>query len=79
MNKIFEELKEKMKNGETRFTFTKKNGETREAIGTVRMDMIPEEDHPKGGYAMPPNTYRYFDLEKYEWRSFIIENLVSVA
>ena len=79
MNKIFEELKEKMKNGEVRFTFTKKNGETRDARGTVNMDMIPDDYHPKGSYAIPSNTYRYFDLEKYEWRSFIIENLVSVA
>lgn len=52
------------------FEFVKLNGEDRLATGTLRMDIIPKKDHPKG--IRPSNKEKvvtYFDLDKMQWRS----------
>lgn len=59
-------LKSKLTNGEVKFTYTKIDGTLREARGTTKLDMIPEDLHPK----TPGNAHvAYFDLDKNEWRS----------
>ena len=72
------ELKAKMREGEVKFKYTKKNGEIREALGTLNSDVYGKENEPKGnGYSVPENQIRYYDLNSKGWRSFIIDNLIS--
>lgn len=72
------ELKAKMREGEVKFKYTKKNGEIREALGTLNSDVYGKENEPTGtGYSVPENQIRYYDLNSKGWRSFIIDNLIS--
>ena len=64
------ELKAKMREGEVKFKYTKKNGEIREALGTLNSDVYGKENEPE-------NQIRYYDLNSKGWRSFIIDNLIS--
>ncbi|MEG1008887.1 MAG: SH3 beta-barrel fold-containing protein [Clostridia bacterium] len=52
------------------FEFVKLDGEDRLATGTLRMDLIPKKDHPKGIKPSDPSkTITYYDLDKKAWRS----------
>ena len=75
---LINELKDRLKNGEVSFTYRKKDGSTRTARGTTKLDIVPEHHQPKGGFSDTDNVCRYFDLNSEGWRSFIIENLVSI-
>lgn len=76
---LIDELKEKLRNGEARFTYKKKNGDERTARGTLKKEIYGEANEPKGtAKSVPENQIRYFDLDSNGWRSFIAENLVSV-
>lgn len=66
-------------NKSTVVTFKKKDGTIRKMKCTRNPNLIPEEQHPKDGISVEESTtIRAFDLEKGEWRSFIIENVMSV-
>ena len=72
------ELKAKMREGEVKFKYTKKNGEIREALGTLNSDVYGKKNEPTGnGYKAPENQIRYYDLNSNGWRSFLIDNLIS--
>ena len=72
------ELKAKMRNGKVKFKYTKKNGEIRDALGTLNSDIYGKENEPTGnGYSVPEDQIRYYDLNSKGWRSFIIDNLIS--
>ena len=75
---LIKELKNRLRKGEVSFTYTKKDGSARTANGTTKLDMIPENSHPKGGYDTPDDVCRYYDLNSEGWRSFIINNLISI-
>ena len=76
---MIDELKKRLKEGEVEFTYRKKDGSLRNAKGTTKNDIIPEEHTPKGVTMNTPNNVcRYFDLNTEGWRSFLIENLVSI-
>lgn len=62
----------------TTITFTKKDGTSRTMKCTRNVDMIPEDQRPKNGNNDSPTTLRVFDLDKNEWRSFIIENITKI-
>lgn len=62
------ELREALRNGETKFAFIKKSGEVRVALGTTNLDFIPSENHPKGDKAPNDKVVTFFDLEKQAWR-----------
>ena len=78
----FESFREALSNGFARFTYYKKDGTTRTALGTRSPSLIPLDK--------VPNTYNtdeikdtakaipYFDLEKNEWRSFNVLNFNSL-
>lgn len=79
----FEYLRDDLSNGFARFTYYKKDGSTRTALGTRSDSLIPIDKLPK----CPQNVdkwrerfkdFPYFDLEKNEWRSFSILNFVSL-
>jgi hypothetical protein len=78
----FESFREAISNGFARFTYIKKDGTTRTALGTRAASLIPLDKIP--------NTYNtdeindtvkaipYFDLDKNEWRSFNVLHFVSL-
>ena len=78
----FESFRDALANGFARFTYYKKDGSTRTALGTRSSSLIPLDK--------VPNTYNtdeikdtakaipYFDLDKREWRSFSVLNFVSL-
>ena len=45
---LIEQLKEKLHNGEAKFKYKKKNGEERDARGTLKSDIYGAENEPKG-------------------------------
>ena len=59
-------------------SFTKKDGTERVMNCTRSLTLIPEESHPKTGSADTESSIRAFDLDKGEWRSFIIENIKRI-
>lgn len=60
------------------FEYKKKNGEIRIAHGTLNIDLMGENNAPKGNAEyVPDNTIRYFDTDANGWRSFIIENFID--
>jgi hypothetical protein len=77
LNVTHKSFEEKIKHGELKFEYTKKDGSIREAKGTSRLDMIPEGLHPKGGVKATKGT-PYFDIEINEWRSITSDSLISV-
>jgi len=68
-------LRTRLQEGPTDFAFRTKSGNLRIARGTVNLDYIPQEFHPKGGEASP-KVVAFFDLEKGAWRSFQTTSLV---
>lgn len=83
MKKTVEQLNELLKKGEVKFTYKKKNGETREALGTKNFTIIEEkygEDMlPKGGNNYSDEVIRYFDMNSEGWRSFRKENFIDIV
>lgn len=72
------EFKKALHNGKVEFKYLKKNGEEREALGTLNLEIMGEENAPKGsGVETPDTTIRYYDLNSEGWRSFIIDNIIS--
>lgn len=72
-------LKEKMRSGEVKFTYLKKDGSERTARGTLNIDIMGTENAPKGtGDVYNDNVTRYFDLNSNGWRSFINSELINI-
>lgn len=63
-----ENLKSNLRNGSVKFYFRKVGGELRIALGTLDLNRIPNQNHPKGG-KISDKQVAYFDLEKGAWRS----------
>ena len=72
------ELKEMLRKGEVKFQYTKKDGSTRTAVGTLKQDLITKK--PNGGFCYPKEVgyTPYFDLEKEGWRVFDQDKLIGV-
>lgn len=62
----------------TTVTFMKKDGTQRVMRCTRSPTQIPEDQHPKNGTGDSESTLRVFDLDKNEWRSFIVENVKRI-
>lgn len=72
------EFKNALHKGIVEFKYTKKNGEIREAKGTLNTEIMGEENTPKGtGYEITDSNIRYYDLNSEGWRSFIVDNLIE--
>ena len=81
----FESFRDAISNGFARFTYFKKDGTTRTALGTRAPSLIPVDKLPKGDMADgaavwedSAKTIPYFDLDKNEWRSFNVLNFISL-
>ena len=73
-----DDFKKALHEGKVKFSYTKKNGDLREAQGTLNLDIMGEDNKPKGtGYEISDSNIRYFDLNSGGWRSFITDNLIE--
>lgn len=75
-NNFESSLETLLTNGVAKFSFVKKNGEIREAVGTKKF--IPEDHAPKGTGTESPGVITYFDLEKNSWRALRQGSVTSV-
>ena len=72
------EFKKALHKGVIEFKYKKKNGEIREAKGTLNTEVMGEENTPKGtGYEIADSNIRYYDLNSEGWRSFVVENFIG--
>lgn len=62
-----------------RVIFTKINGEERDMHCTLNAQFIPEAKQPKGAKEYADNVIRAFDINKQEFRSFRVENVISFS
>jgi len=61
------------------FSYFKKDGTWRKAIGTLNEKLIPEEMRPKDSSTDTGGNLKYYDLEKNAWRSLHIDcSLVQI-
>lgn len=73
-----EDFKKALHNGVVEFKYKKKNGDERVAKGTLNVEVMGEENSPKGtGYDIVDTNIRYYDLNSEGWRSFVTENLIE--
>lgn len=77
MNKA-ELLRLLLKKGKVSFTFQKKDGSVRHAVGTTNAGFYTYERKGNGN-PTPADMVVYWDLEKDAWRSFHEAQLVSVG
>lgn len=79
-NTLAEQLVAKLRKNQVVFKYKKVNGEIREAYGTLNVKIIGEENQPHNNdkYQASDEVIRYYDLNSNGWRSFRIENLISV-
>lgn len=70
-------LLEALKNHECRVTFIKVNGEKRVMSCTLKEDVIPAVE-PKGTKKPNESVVSVWCLDKREWRSFRVANVVDL-
>ena len=76
-------LESKMLEQAVKFSFTKKDGSVREAVGTLDRSKMVQEDgrlwEPKGE-AKPdvPSLLKFWDLTCSAWRCFSVGSLIAV-
>jgi len=77
---IREDMIEKLREGKCRVIFTKLNGEQRDMHCTLNTDLIPLERRPKNGSTeYSAEMIRAFDIDKQEFRTFKVENVISFS
>jgi len=59
------------------FSYKKKSGEQRKAIGTRNVKIIPNQKQAKNSAGISLSVIKYFDFEKNNWRSFKPELLIA--
>ena len=75
---LIETAKKQMASGICHFAYTKKNGEYREAWGTLVPSLVDKKIVGTGASRENYATSAYWDCEKSAWRSFRWENIVTV-
>ena len=78
----FEDFRKKLSTGVWRFSYFKKDGHIREAVGTLDPARIPDEHAPKNSeeanaYMPSYETLSYYDLDAGGWRSFRLDNFIG--
>lgn len=69
-----------MREGYVNFVFIKKNGETRNAKGTTRLDILPNGALKGGQRTSNPQTHQvYYDYDKGDWRCFRRSSLLKIG
>ena len=77
----FESFRKKLSTGVYRFSYLKKDGSIREAVGTLDLTRIPVSRRPKSGMdpeaLAPASVFCYYDLDARGWRSFRLDNFIG--
>lgn len=68
-----------LREGTCRVIFRKVNGEERDMLCTLQTEAIPEDKRPKTGKEYNDAVIRAFDVNKQEFRSFRVENVISFS
>ena len=82
------EIRQMLNKGLVSFRYVKKNGDTRNAVGTLNMKLIPIDKHPKsplqpeasptgGGLVGAPGLVHYFDFTVQDWRSLYCDEVIE--
>lgn len=60
--------------------FTKKDGSLRKMRATRQFQLIPQDKHPSGSKEVTTGkgSVPVFDLDLNEWRSVIVDNIISM-
>jgi hypothetical protein len=77
-------LQERMLEEAVKFQFVKKDGTIRDAVGTLKHDLMKQEDgtlwEPKGeSKPEPASIIRFFDTEKGLWRCFTCTQFIGLV
>lgn len=77
-------LQEKMLDEAVRFCFKKKDGTIRDAVGTLKRELMVQEDGtiwtPKeDSKPEPMDIIRFFDCVKGMWRSFTVVKFIGIV
>lgn len=72
-------LKRLLKKGEVSFSYKKKDGSTRRAVGTLKVSLIPKEDRADDRLTKQnKDVFNYYDLKKEDWRCFLKDNFRKI-
>ena len=74
-----DEMLNELRERQCRVIFKKINGEERDMQCTLNMQFIPEDKRPKTGKEYVDDVIRAFDVNKQEFRSFRVENVISFS
>lgn len=71
-------VRQAMRKDAVQIQYRKKDGTVRKALATTCPELIPDQVYRKsaGGLGHTNMQFRYFDVEKNDWRSFIVANLI---
>ena len=73
-----EGLVDRLKQSVVNVVFTKVDGSERTMNCTLKLDNIPEDQHPKGVIKSESDQIRVFDTDIREWRSFNFSSVKNV-
>ena len=85
------QLRKALAEGMVSMRYVKKNGDTRNAVGTLCLRLIPRSLHPKNldegglkgpkgeckGIEGPPGLVRYYDFTVQDWRSLYCDEIIE--
>ena len=77
------ELREALHDGLVSMRYLKKDGSTRNAVATLNLDLIPEEDHPKSPEERKVEPWvkddyvRYYDYTVQAWRCLVVTEILE--
>lgn len=74
-----DEMVTELRERECRVIFKKVNGDERDMQCTLNIDFIPENKQPKTSKDYADDVIRVFDINKQEFRSFRVENVISFS
>jgi hypothetical protein len=74
-----DEMMTELRTRQCRVIFKKINGEERDMQCTLNMQFIPEDKRPKTSKEYVDDVIRAFDVNKQEFRSFRVENVISFS
>ena len=82
LTEVPEKLRSSLQEGETHFTFIKKDGTLRQAVGTLNLNLVPDADkqfkNEEGAKEERTDQTSYYDLEKNAWRCCKYINVVEI-
>lgn len=72
-------LKKQMLKGIVKFFYTKVDGSTRMAWGTLKADLLPQREGESKQRKSNASVFCYYDTDKQEYRCFKLANYLNIA